>query len=253
MKRGKLLIYKYYSNNDNFEDFSCGRVLYNKAGIPNYPVKITGEIFKRCLEYLDKKEDITVYDPCCGGGYLLTVLGLLNPDIIGKIIGSDISQEVIVVAKDNLSLLTVDGILRRKNQINDMVINFDKQSHKDAFKSTEVFLDIAEHRAINPKIICFNADVLNKESFEKLNFKADIIITDVPYGNLVAWSDVDEKNNTIDRLLDNIIPILHKDTIIAISTDKSQKIRNEHFIRHNKFKIGKRVIYILQVKGEMTI
>lgn len=244
------MIYKYYNNNDNFEDFACGRVIYSKSGITNYPVKISGEIFKKCLEYLKKKENITVYDPCCGGGYLLSILGLLNPNIIVKIIGSDICNESTSFAQDNLSLLTVEGILKRKHQINDMVIKFNKQSHKDALKSIEVFLGIIKNRKINPKISCFNADVLNPKSFEKLNFKADIIITDVPYGNLVSWSDADENNNAIDRLLDNIIPVLDENTIIAISTDKSQKIRNQHFMRHTKFKIGKRIIYILQLNGE---
>lgn len=240
------MIYKYY-NNDNFEDFACGRVLYSKAGMPNFPVKIAGEIFKRCLEYIKKKENITVYDPCCGGGYLLTVLGLLNPNIIENILGSDISKEAILLAQDNLSLLTIEGILKRKNQIDEMVINFNKQSHKDALLSAEVFLDIARKKHIKTKSNCFTADVLNPAEFEKLNFKTDILITDVPYGNLVSWND-DNENNAINILLDNIIPVIHTDSIIAISTDKSQKVKNEKFIRHDKLKIGKRVIYILQLK-----
>lgn len=127
------MIYKYYKD-EKFEDFACGRVIYGKAGFPNYPVRIAGEVFKRCLEYSDKKEGITIYDPCCGGGYILTVLGLLNPETIANIIGSDINNKAIALAKDNLSLLTVEGILKRKQQINDMITNYNKQSHKGHLK-----------------------------------------------------------------------------------------------------------------------
>ncbi len=239
------MIYKYY-NDEKFEDFACGRVIYGRAGFPNYPVRIAGEVFKRCLEYLDKKEGITVYDPCCGGGYLLTVLGLLNPEIVINIIGSDVSDEAISLAKDNLSLLTVEGILKRKQQISDMIANFNKQSHKEALKSVEVFLNIVKNRRITPKIHCFNADVLDIESLKKYDVKTDILITDVPYGNLVSWSD--ENDNAINQLLNNVISVLHKNSILAISTDKGQKIKNDHFFRHEKLKIGKRVIYILQLK-----
>jgi len=240
------MIYKYYNNNENFEHFACGRVIHGKAGFTNYPVRIAGEVFKRCLEYSNKKDGITIYDPCCGGGYLLTVLGLLNPDIIKNIYGSDISNEAISLARENLSLLTFEGLLKRKQQINDLIAKLNKQSHKDALKSVEVFLNIIKNRKIPPQIHCFIADILDKKPLEEQDFKTDILITDVPYGNLVSWSG--ESDNAINQLLDNVIPVLHKNTILAISTDKGQKIKNDLFVRHEKLKIGKRVIYILQLK-----
>lgn len=83
--------YKYF-NDDNFEDFASGRVIYHKTGMPNFPVRLAGEIFFRCLQYTDKK-DITLYDPCCGSSYMLTVLGLLNIQEIENIVASDISED----------------------------------------------------------------------------------------------------------------------------------------------------------------
>lgn len=239
------MFYKYY-NDINFEDFACGRVIYGKAGFPNYPVRLAGEVYKRCLEYSVKKEGLTIYDPCCGGGYLLTVLGLLNPETIENIIASDISNKAISLAKDNLSLLTIEGLLKRKQQINGMITKFNKPSHKEALNSVEVFLKIIGNRRITPRIHCFTADVLDEKSLDNSNFKTDILITDVPYGNLVSWSD--ERDNAINKLLNNVFPVLHGNTILAISTDKGQKINSERFLRHEKLKQGKRVIYILQLK-----
>jgi len=237
------LVYKYYKN-QNFEDFACGRVIYGRAGFTNYPVKIAYEVFNRALEYTDKKDNITVYDPCCGGGYLLTVLGLLNPDEISRIIASDVSTEAVALAKENLSLLSEEGLMKRKQQIEEMLVKFNKQSHRDALKSVEVFYDIIKKRGHDPEITCFTADVLDSSQFEDRDFSADILITDVPYGDLVSWS---EEDDSLNRFLTNIIPVLHENSILVISTDKSQKIKNECFHRLERFSIGKRLISILQL------
>ena len=65
--------YKYCKNN-NYEDFSSGRVLYGAKGIPNFPVRLLHEIYGYSKSYLEKKEDIVIYDPCCGAAYALNSL-----------------------------------------------------------------------------------------------------------------------------------------------------------------------------------
>lgn len=113
-----------YGQNQNYEDFSSGRVLYHGEGMTNFPVRLAQEIYGRCLEYSPKKSHITLYDCCCGGGYLLTVLGFLNQDSIGKIIGSDINEEILHTARKNLSLLTLEGIDKRIKELEEMILNF---------------------------------------------------------------------------------------------------------------------------------
>ncbi len=63
-----------YCKNDNFEDFASGRVIYGGKGIPNFPVRLLLEIYGRAKSYSEKEEELVIYDPCCGGGYALTVL-----------------------------------------------------------------------------------------------------------------------------------------------------------------------------------
>lgn len=91
-----------YGKNENYEDFSSGRVIYGGAGVPNFPVRLAIEIFGRCLDYKSRKNELTVYDPCCGGGYLLTVLGFHYPEIF-KLVGSDVDEAMLSVAEKNFS------------------------------------------------------------------------------------------------------------------------------------------------------
>lgn len=234
-----------YMNDNNFEDFSSGRVLYHKPGMPNFPVRLAGEIFCRCLNYINKK-NITIYDPCCGSSYMLTVLGLLYYNKIENIVASDINEDSIILSKNNLSLLSEDGLLKRKIQIQQMYDEFNKPSHLDALMSINVFLDIVRSNNYKINIDTFVDDILDPNVLTRKNFKADIVITDVPYGNLAKWSD---KNiNAIDVLLDNLISILSNKSIIAIIADKYQKINNDKYDRLEKFKVGKRQIFILKLK-----
>jgi hypothetical protein len=66
------MVYKYFPKN-NYEDFSSGRVIFHKSGYPNYPVRLAGETFCRCLKYIDKTKDLCIYDPCCGSAYMLPI------------------------------------------------------------------------------------------------------------------------------------------------------------------------------------
>lgn len=227
-----------YGKNQNYEDFSSGRVLYHVEGMTNFPVRLAQEIYGRCLEYSSKKGSITLYDCCCGGGYLLTVLGFLNQDSIGKIIGSDINEEILHTARKNLSLLTLEGIDKRIKELEEMILNFEKQSHIDAKNSA---IRLKSMIKSNIEFEVFQADALKPI---KLKEKPDIIISDLPYGNMVNWEG--EEDNYIDSLLDSLYEISTTDTIIGLCMDKKQKVKNEKFKRLEKQQVGKRRFEILR-------
>lgn len=96
-----------YCKNDNFQDFASGRVLYGGKGIPNFPIRLLLEIYSRALSYLNKEEDLVIYDPCCGGGYALTILGYYQNRYISKIYGSDIDEDMVAHAKKTHHYLPV--------------------------------------------------------------------------------------------------------------------------------------------------
>lgn len=233
--------YKYFDNN-NFEDYSSGRVIYHKTGMPNFPVRLAGEIFCRCLQYINKKE-ITLYDPCCGSGYLVTVLGLLNLQIIKAIYASDISEDAINLANKNLSLLSEDGLNIRKKQIEQMITQFGKPSHIESLKSVNKFIDLVKRVNSSIAVNVFKADILTPNALKNKDFIADIVITDIPYGNLVSWSD--NSIEAVNVLLESLLPVLSDNSVVAVITDKRQKVNHEKFKRMEKFKVGKRLITIM--------
>ena len=175
--------YEYFAAM-NFEDFAGGRVLYHMPGTSNFPVRLAGEIFMRCVQFVEKEKAV-LYDPCCGGGHLLTVLGFLCGDRIGSVYGSDIDEEAVALAAKNLSLLTEEGLARRKAQL-----------------------------------------------------------TDVPYGNPASWSE--DSPFAVDILLDSVTPVIHDRSVVAVCSDKSQKIANPRFKRLQKMDAGKRKIELLR-------
>ncbi len=228
-----------YCKNDNFEDYSSGRVLYGGSGIPNFPVRLINEMFGRAAHYLEKKSDLTVYDPCCGGGYSLTVLGFFHSAEIGKIYGSDIDGNMLEHAGKNLSLLRYEGLEARKKELEALFDAYHKASHHDALQSVEV-LKKQLGKPVDSEV--FQADCT--KPLPRLD--ADIIITDVPYGNLVDWDN--GEGDSQDLMLEQLSHISDQEMIIAISMDKKQKINSAAWNVLEKHNIGKRKFLIMSRK-----
>ncbi len=228
-----------YSNKENFEDFASGRVIYNNAGAPNFPVRLINEIYRRCLNYSPKKEDIVLYDCCCGGAYSLTVLGFCNQNTLATIFGSDIDENMVKLAKLNLGLLTQSGLEQRKDELKKLHESYNKNSHLEAIESVDRLKNNIKKEI---ETVIFQADATKEMTLLK---SPDIIITDIPYGDLVEWNDFNE--NSLNEMLSQIHRISNTGTIIAISRNKKQKIKDFNWTRLEKNVIGKRVVEIFSV------
>ena len=166
--------YRYFENK-NYEDLASGRVIYNRSGFSNFPVRLAGEIYMNCLEVIDKLDSKAIlYDPCCGSAYLLTVLGFLCGDHIDSIYASDISIDAIAIAKENLNLLTTQALIYRKIQLIKMFNDFKKESHAEAIKSADHLLEQIHSKNLSINCSVFSSDIIKEDSLSKENFKADI-------------------------------------------------------------------------------
>ncbi len=235
------MVYQYCEKG-NFEDFASGRVILHRTGYPNFPVRLAQEIFCRCLGHLDSAGRVCLYDPCCGGGYLLAVLGFLNPERIGRIVASDIDGEAVRLARENLSLLHRDGLERRMEQLDRLLRLHNKDSHREALESAVRLMDILAGSTHEIGYEVFQGDILSPHLSR--DFQADLVFTDVPYGNLVEWRN---QSGEEVNLLDQLLPVLKDRGVAAICSDKSQKFRSEHFQRVEKQAVGKRLVQIFKL------
>ncbi|SRR3989338_3333287 len=241
--------YKFTAMKENYEDYSSGRVIYGVPKATNFPVRLASEIFQRCSEYLTKKGKYSpyiVYDPLCGAGYTLTVLGFLHGSSIRTFFASDSDKKALEFASKNLALLNTEGINNRIHELEKFIQDYNKISHKEALESAYRLKSKVISLSIKTKIFQFN--ILVDTNLPKPVSGIDLVIADVPYGKLTQWDDLKEESNPIKICLDKIKSRLSPVAIVAIILNKKQEILHEGYSCIKKFKIGKRKIILLEPK-----
>lgn len=246
--------YKYEKVDKDYSDLASGRVFYSLAGHPAFPIRLASEIFQRCLAHREKiygaTNPCTLYDPCCGAAYHLSILAYLHRKHLREIIASDIDEKAVILAERNLGLLSVVGLDRRIREITTMIGQYDKDSHKDALKSAHLLRDrIAAFDKENP----LTTTVIQSNAADRQTMlkhvqlqSVDIVFTDVPYGQHSQWQDSDAISNPIWSMLDVLTEVLSPSSIVAVASDKGQKVSHERYQRLEHFQIGKRRVAILR-------
>lgn len=246
--------YKYAVAQDDYSDFASGRVLRSLPGYPAFPVRLASEVFQRCIAHRQEIYGVstpcTLYDPCCGAGYLVSVLGYLHREHIRAILASDIDEKAAALAERNLSLLDREGLERRMGELSAMLAEYGKESHREALQSAERFRGklpaLGESSAL--QIRAFQADATNRDEISaRVEGKSvDIVLTDVPHGLHSRWHGAGEVMSPLTSLLDALRDVLSSSSIVAIASDKGQKPAHERFRRVEHFQAGKRRVVILR-------
>ena len=250
--------YRFATEKMAYDDYASGRVFYHAGGQPALPIRLVREVFSRYMairRQLNLAERVVIYDPCCGSAYHLGTLAYFHWHQIDTIIGSDIDEAVLGVAKSNLSLLTDAGLARRANEIAEMQAQFGKPSHVAAAESEQrlrqQLRSNLESHEINTHL--FNGDATNGVALKRgLRGKAvDIVLADIPYGRQSSWTSTDGKLATADNflweMLGAITAVISSHTVVAIVADKAQKCRHDQYERVEQFQIGKRRITLLHL------
>ena len=234
---------------DNYEDYSSGRVLYGAPGATNFPARLAQKIFQRCTEYLSEKGNsnkYVIYDPFCGAGYSLTVLGLLHGKDVKTVYASDADKVILEFAGKNLSLLSIEGIERRKQELEGFINQYSKTSHKEALESANRLENLVRPLHVTTDI--FQFDMLSDLELPERIKNIDIVLTDLPYGKLTEWSGQGTNTNPAQVFLDKIKSRLSAASIIAIVSDKKQKIEYKGYERIEATTFGKRKVLFLMQK-----
>jgi hypothetical protein len=248
--------YQFAKAHLDYSDLASGRVFYSRPGHPAFPIRLASEIFQRCMAIrtaMQLPTPCVLFDPCCGGAYHLSVLGYLHRDGIREVIASDVNEEAVAIAQRNLELLSVGGLDRRIQEITGLLGRFGKTSHQEALKSATVLRRkvFSQEQKYPLKIRTFLANVTDGKALcDNLKTeKVDIVLTDVPYGQCSQWISTGSgvsPSEALWSLLSGLLGVLTPTGIVAIVSDKRQKIKHQSYERLEQFQVGKRRVAILQ-------
>jgi 23S rRNA (guanine2535-N1)-methyltransferase len=242
--------YKYATEHANYADLSSGSVFYSLPGHPAFPVRLASEIYQRCLAWRGQgSAPCTIFDPCCGAAYHISVIAYLHWDSVCRVICSDIDEKAVSLAERNLGLLTPAGMERRSREISAMVHLYGKDSHKSALKSlTGMQEQVTRLSAVRPiQTHVFRANATQAASLREglQDVAIDIVFTDIPYGKHSDWEET-QAQNPAGEMLEALYEFLSPKSIVAIASDKLQRATNKKYQRLEKFQLGKRHVVILK-------
>ena len=242
--------YRFATERGNYEDLASGNVFYSLPGHPAFPIRLASEIYQRCLDWRGAANcPCTIFDPCCGAAYSISVIAYLHWDTVSRVICSDVDEKAVQLAERNLSLLTPTGMERRIREIATMVRLYHKDSHKSALESISRMRDqvalLTAVRPISGRV--FRANATDAASLQEglQGSPIDILLTDIPYGQHSQWEQSATKNPTWS-MLEALSGFLSPTTVLGIAADKHQKIAHEKYGRLEKFQSGKRQVVILR-------
>jgi hypothetical protein len=188
------MTYRFTTDRADYTDLSSGRVLQGLPGTPALPVRLASEVFLRCNSRLKDAgccPPYSLFDPCCGAGYHLGVLGMLHRPHLCEIIAADIDEKAVRAARQNLDILTPSGMERRIGEIEEMIERFGKESHRAALLSAQALRrKLDEPPSQTPllfRVIQANAFDAPSLQLSLAGARIDLVITDVPYGWHSAW------------------------------------------------------------------
>lgn len=250
--------YQYATTRHDYSDYAGGKVFYGLSGQPAFPIRLASEMFQRCLAVhraAGRAGPFVLYDPLCGGGYLLGTLAYLHWTDIAQVIGSDVDAQALCLAERNLGLLTVKGIDLRMAEIEHMIGKYGKASHRAALESAqrlkEQLLTFLSDRSM--RVRTFQADVIDGRALAKGlgGTEVDIVLTDVPYGRDSAWQMAASTGAPpLWQMLEALSALLSASTVLAVAADKAQQIAHPAYRRIERFRLGKRQVALLQLRGD---
>jgi hypothetical protein len=245
-----------HTKEQDYSDLSSGRVFYSLPGHPAFPVRLASEIFQRCLEHRERSYGVstpcTLYDPCCGAAYHLSVLAYLHRESIQQVIASDIDPKAVELAERNLGLLSEAGLDRRIRELLSLFEKYGKESHREALHSASVLkkrlFSLRARHSVSTKV--FQANAMDGSALiDQIGpGSVDIVFTDVPYGWHSHWQDARPAAGTdpLGSMLEALPGVLSPSSILAIISDKQQKAAHPGYQHLEKFQIGKRRVILLR-------
>ncbi|MEO3805556.1 rRNA methyltransferase [Nonomuraea sp. B1E8] len=242
--------YRHATVRADYSDLSSGSVLHSAAGFPAFPVRLASEIFQRALALRGGDRPAVVWDPCCGSGYLLTVLALSHRSRIASVLASDLDPEALGLAGRNLALLGRAGLAARAADLEARSVRFGKPAYGAAAHAAHRLAAELDAAGGDVPHAVRQADVFDPDQLRRaLGHRApDIVVTDVPYGEQTHWYGSGAASG-VTGMVAALSAVLPPGSVIAV-TVRGRKVPVEHGPRpRTSFKIGTRAVALFQTSG----
>ncbi|GLU50080.1 rRNA methyltransferase [Nocardiopsis ansamitocini] len=234
--------YRYATERADHGDLAGGRVLRSAPGYPGFPVRLASELAQRAMARLPERP-LTLWDPCCGGGYLATVTGLLHRARLGRVLASDISSDAVALAGENLGLLSEEGLARRATQARERAAAFDKPGYLATAESAERLARDLVERGGDLAHTVFEADAFAPPS---PGGPVDLVLTDVPYGDLTHWSAVPSGADPVTALLRALATVLPGHAVVVVTARTRKIVLPEGVAALERIRVGNRAAVLVR-------
>lgn len=174
----------------DYADLASGLVVRSAPGHPAFPVRLTVELFHRAVRCLPRSGPVTVWDPMCGSGQLLTTLGLSCRARLRGLLGSDAHAEPLAIAERNLALLTGSGLAARRDELAALANAHGKPAHATAVAAAGRLAGRLAADGGDLPCALHRVNALDPDALRPLaeRHAPDIVIADVPHGQQTGWT-----------------------------------------------------------------
>ena len=238
--------YRFAVSKRDYSHLSPGYALTTRPGSPAFPVRLAEEMFLRCREVLlreGREGPYTIYDPCCGSGYLLAVVAFLFSGDVSRVVASDADPEAVEFAARNLGLLSHAGLATRSQQLRAEEERYGRSSAVAGIESC-LALEAALSRDIPGTV--FQANAL-EDDLAVDGDPVDMVLTDVPHGDRSRWMSASAPMLRPGEPEGLLVANLHRSLgrsrpVVAVASQKRLAVEAPGVTRLARFAVGKRQV-----------
>jgi hypothetical protein len=235
------MAYRYERERRDHNDLAAGRVLHGARGATAFPVRLASELAQRAFAAADLEQPL-VYDPCCGSGYLLTVVGFLHGNRLAGLIASDVSPEAVSLCTRNLALLDAAGLGRREARLRHDLEAFGKPAHRDALASCDRLRRLLPGNLPRRTFVADAGDPGAVAAGLGLS-RPDLVLTDLPYGRLADWSGTAAG---APSLLGALARVLRPGAVVGLAGPRTERPAHGAYETVERWQLGRRALAVLR-------
>ncbi len=188
-------------------------------------------------------ERARLWDPCCGSGYLVTVLGLLHRDLLTHVRASDVDPDAVAIAARNLELLTAEGLAERERELRRSALDFGRVAYVER---AEAARDLAAGLAVTGGDLPHESAVADVFTLTE-PVDADLVVTDVPYGEMTRWEG-DIPQDPVHGLLSSMGRVLPERSVVVV-TARTRRVQLPEGVRAlERVKVGNRSAVLVRAR-----